>query len=64
MTKYKLDFKEKEIEEIKTAFLNSYLKTARIKLGTDLKKSILFWKTWNNLRVIVNYMLFPEKNKL
>lgn len=63
MTKYKLDFKEKEIEEIKTAFLNSYLKTARIKLGTDLKKSILFWKTWNNLRVIVNYMLFPEKKQ-
>lgn len=63
MCRYKLNMKQKEVAATENLFLNSYLKSANIQLDSELEKSILFWKTWNNLRVIVNYMLFPEKKQ-
>jgi len=63
ITTYKLNFSPEQAREAEKLFINTYLESAGLDIYAELEKSILFWKTWNNLRVIINYMLFPDKKQ-
>lgn len=61
ITSYKLGYDEKESQTAQNLFLKNYLETANIIKDNDLETAINFWRVWNNLRVLINYFLFPKK---
>lgn len=58
---YKLGYSPSQTKELEDLFLENYLHAAGLKLDHHLQTGIYFWYIWNNLRVIINYFLYPEK---